>query len=263
MRLIQKRRRARQAKIMAQLKLLTGQGAEFPASDRITALEIAVERYEVISKYVQKLRQTAASIASTETALCKAQRPCAASADAFTGSELLTAQNCFRALNAALREEERSSMSWSSVLAMSHTRMARMRVWDGVFVTLSLGLMKFHGTQAEQIMGRYLPEIYETIVAATGEGEQVGVSPGAVTSQNAISRISQPKRVSREMKRLLDGECSHIEIEPVFPGPNNVPLHTYCIMWLEGNHRQQDRRERCIVFHGVTMLLPTSVDLPN
>ena len=203
---------------------------------------------EVISKYVQKLQQTAAPTAFTESAPSKAQRPCAASADRFTESELLTAQNCFRVLNAALREEERSSMSWSSVLAMSQARMARMRVWDGVFVTLSLGLMKFHGTQAEQIMGRYLPEIYETIVAATGEGEQVGVAPGAVTSQNAISRIVQPKRVFREMKRLLDGECGHIEIEPVFPGPDNVPLY---------------RQEQCINFHGVIMLLPTSVDLPN
>ena len=61
MRDIQKRRRARQKSIMTQLRLLTGQQVELPERDRISALELAVERYEVLARFVHRSRRTAAS----------------------------------------------------------------------------------------------------------------------------------------------------------------------------------------------------------
>ena len=124
MRLIQVRRRERGRHIVDTLRLLSGQRAEFPAKDRISALESVVERYELLAKHVKRLRRHHVYRTNQQSETSALQISTSA-----TFSEDQT-HTYLRIVNRAVRDEEQLSMGASSKIAMSTLALMRFRAWD-------------------------------------------------------------------------------------------------------------------------------------
>ena len=156
-------------------------------------------------------------------------------------------------------------MTTSSTIVMSTAILSRIRVWDGVILTISNGTRQYYGPAADAVEGHPLLE-FNDITRAVIDDERQTVSQlqGAViTPHHRERRLEQTPRTFRELKRLLTRECDHVDVEWLFPSANGNTTFSHATIWREPAYDCMDKRERCLHFHAVTMMMPSRAFPPD
>ena len=150
MRDVQTRRRRRQTTIMDALRLCSGQSAETPVRDRIGALEVAADRYELVANYVYRLRRRAQRLSVTTVT----EQPVVANQPPLSAPPM-DSTDYLRIINQAIRDAETTLMSSSSRLYMSSVAMVGARISDSRVVEVNNGFLQGQSYQDWILSGNF------------------------------------------------------------------------------------------------------------
>ena len=202
---LQAKRRGRQSNAMNALRLHSGQAGEAPARDRISALEAAVDRYELLARYVDKLRRRRGHQKDTAYE---------SRAPAISSRPMSEAERCMLVINAAIRDCEIQSVANSSRLYMSTVQWSKTRLSDCVVVDATDALATSLGLPSKQsVLGHQSLEVRSVVQLIRSTPETPGTqSPLIEWGKSRHSCAAQPERTVQLVRKLLQGEVSVIDV---------------------------------------------------
>ena len=256
MRDIQIRRRRRQTTIMDALRLCSGQSAETPVRDRISALEVAADRYELPAIYVHRLRRRAQRLFVTAAT----EQPVAANRPALLAS-LMESGEYLRIINQAVRDAETTSLSSSSRLYMTSVAMIGARISDSRVIDVNEGFLHGMKLSRSDVVGQLSLELQAVVGAIHGshvplQGDR---QDHIHWHRNQQEALTQETSTERQMRLLLLGEVETCDVEWAVPDPKSC-LRSYVrtLGWLSPPFGSPLDMEPCLHLQVVSTYAPSS-----